>query len=146
MRKYLILGILILFLAASFSVWWGFYLPKTFGSEKETIFTIENGQGAKEISLSLEKESLIKRASLFKVYVFFRGISKELQAGIYQLSPSMGIAKIAEKFASGDTAKIEITIPEGFTIDQIEMLLNSKFKAQNSKLQLKTQKLNLYNK
>jgi len=47
------------------------------------------------------------------------------------LSPSESIARIAGKIISGDIAKVVVTIPEGFTVKQIEEKLNLKLPGEN---------------
>lgn len=115
-------------------------------SVKEVIFSIEKGEGSRDISLNLEKEGLIKWAPIFRLYVLTIGVSGRLQAGTYVLSSSMNMPKIAEKLAKGDVIKTEVTIPEGFTLSEIEMELTSEFKEQNLNPQLKSKSLNLYKK
>ena len=111
--------IVILALLLVFFVFLGIYLPKSFTSDKEVFFNIEKGEGSKEIALNLEKEGLVQWGPLFRIYVFAKGVSGNLQAGTYLLSPSMNIPEIAGKFSKGDIAKIKITLPEGFTSEQI---------------------------
>jgi UPF0755 protein len=59
------------------------------------------------------------------------GKQKNLQVGKYFLSPSMNIPQIAQKIISGDIAKIKVTIPEGFTVKDIEERLNLKLPGEN---------------
>lgn len=94
-------------------------LPKNFSPQEEVLFVIEKGEGSKDISSNLEKEGMIWWNHLFRAYVLVRGTSDRLQAGTYRISPSMSILTMAEKFASGKIAKEFITIPEGFTSEQI---------------------------
>jgi len=94
-------------------------LPKNFSSQKETLFVIEKGEGSKDIAFNLEKEGIIWWGHLFRAYVLVRNTSDKMQAGTYRVSSSMSIFTIAEKFASGDIAQETITIPEGFTSEQI---------------------------
>lgn len=94
-------------------------LPKSFSFKEEALFTIEKGEGSKEIAFNLEKEKMIWWDQLFRAYVLVRSTSDKLQAGTYRISPSMSILALAEKFTSGDVAKETITIPEGFTSEQI---------------------------
>ena len=116
MKSYLIL--IILFLIIGFS-YYTIFLPTNPSSEKEVIFNIEKGEGLREIAYNLEKEGLIRWAPIFRIYVFTKGVSGKLQAGNYFLSSSMDIPEIAKKFVRGETAKIKVTIPEGFTAEQI---------------------------
>lgn len=111
-------------------LWQGIYLPKeNFGENK--IFSIEKGQNLFLISENLEKEGLIKSKYFFDFYVLIQGKTKQLQAGKYELSSTMSIAQIAKKFVSGDIAKMVVTIPEGFTVKQIEEKLNLKLPGEN---------------
>lgn len=98
-------------------------LPRNFFSKEETIFAIKKGEGSKDIAANLAKEEMVWWSQLFRAYVLVRGISDDLQAGIYKISPSMSILTLAEKFSSGDIAKETITIPEGFTSGQIHQKL-----------------------
>jgi UPF0755 protein len=94
-------------------------LPKSFSANEATFFIIEKGEGSKDIATNLEKEGMVWWNHLFRAYVLVRGTSDKMQAGTYRISPSMSIFTIAEKFASGQIAKETITIPEGFTTEQI---------------------------
>jgi len=98
-------------------------LPKSFSSQGGTLFVIEKGEGSKDIASNLSEEGMIWWNHLFRAYVLTRGTSDKLQAGTYRVSPSMSIFTIAEMFASGDVAKETITIPEGFTSEQIHQKL-----------------------
>ena len=122
-------------------LWQGIYLPKSSNgapplagrvvggleSKAENLFLIEKGQGLQEISENLEKENLIKSKIFFELYVFFNKKQNQLQAGGYFLSLSMNVPEIVEKFVSGKIAKVKITVPEGFTIKQIEEKINELF-------------------
>jgi len=129
MEKKIILAIFVLFIFGFF-FWQGIYLPKTpFGEEK--LFLVEKGQSLFQIAENLEKEGLIKNKFFFDFYIFIKGVQRKLQAGEYFLSPSESIARIAGKIISGDIAKVVVTIPEGFTVKQIEEKLNLKLPGEN---------------
>jgi len=99
-------------------VWQEIYLPKNpLGREK--ILAIGKGEGLREISFDLEKEGLIKSRLFFRIYVLSKGVSKNLQAGNYSLSPSMTIPEITKKIVSGDVIKEKITILEGWNLKDI---------------------------
>ncbi len=116
MRKSIIIILVIIVLAS-------FVLPRVPFSNKEALFRIEKGEGSKEISLGLQQQGLIWWSPLFRLYVLTNGMSGSLQAGTYQLSPSMNMLHLASKFTRGDIAKAKITIPEGFTAQQIDQKL-----------------------
>ncbi|OGZ33363.1 MAG: hypothetical protein A3I88_00400 [Candidatus Portnoybacteria bacterium RIFCSPLOWO2_12_FULL_39_9] len=88
---------------------------------KEKTFVIKKGESLGKISSRLEKEGLVSQDYWFKFYVLTKGWAARLQAGEYLLSPSMAIVEIAEKVVKGQTSsEIQVTIPEGFTIKQID--------------------------
>ena len=123
MKKYLISIIIILIVAVSF---WLVFLPREFFSEKEVQFSVKKGEGSKDIAQNLENEGLIWWSLIFRLQVLAVGVSEKLQAGEYLLSPLMNIPEITEKFVKGETIKVNITIPEGFTVRQIEERLGLK--------------------
>ena len=99
-------------------------------SSDETLvsFMIESGQGAKSIGANLESDGLISNDLFFNYYLWRAKAANLLQAGEYELSPSMTIPEIAEIFMEGRVKfdpGVRITIPEGYTAAQIEDTLIS---------------------
>lgn len=129
MRKFFFFIILLLFLGIF--LWQGIFLPKDSSVVEKKLFLIEKGQSLFQIAENLEKESLIKNRFFFDFYVLIRGAQNKLQAGEYSFSPSMNITEIAKKIISGEVAKIVVTIPEGFTVEQIEERLGLKLPGEN---------------
>ena len=122
---------LFLFTVLSIFLWQGIYLPRDSSLTESKLFSVEKGQNLFQIGENLEKEGLIKNKFFFDFYIFLKGAQRKLQAGEYELSPSMDIAEIAKKIISGDVAKMVVTIPEGFTVKQIEERLNLKLPGEN---------------
>lgn len=108
-----------------------FCLPVDKKNQIEKGFRIEKGQNVFQIAENLEKENLIRNKFVFKAFLFLTGKTGKLQAGFYLFSPSMNVFEIAKKIFSGDTAKIKITIPEGFNLRQIESEFHLKLKKTN---------------
>jgi UPF0755 protein len=151
------IGICVCFIVVYFILYFIYYLYlPTNKNFSEKIFVIKKGENVFQISENLKKQELIKNEFIFISYVILFGKYNRIQAGYYFLNQSMNVPKIIEKFVSGETAKIKITIPEGFTTKQIDelltlkfsqpgrvslvkFLLNSKAKSQNAKLQFKIQ-------
>ncbi len=123
-----IIFIILIVILGLFITWQFIYLPKSFSPEKEVIFTVKKGEGSKEIAVNLEETGLIKWGPSFRVYVLLEGVAGKLQAGNYQLSPSMNIPDMVNKFVNGDVIKEKITFPEGFNLKNIkESFENSEF-------------------
>ncbi len=96
-------------------------------SNKELVdFTINKGQGAREIAANLERADVISNDLYFNFYVWRDGSANLLKAGEYELSPSMAIPEIAQILREGKVKVdlgIKVTIPEGYKTSQIESLL-----------------------
>jgi UPF0755 protein len=96
-----------------------FCLPKNPFSKERVVFVIERGEGSKDISINLKQGGFVWWSSVFRFYAITRGISGRMQAGIYELSSNMSVMTIAEKFAGGKIATQNLTVPEGYTSEQI---------------------------
>ncbi|GAI94204.1 unnamed protein product, partial [marine sediment metagenome] len=96
-------------------------LPASF-SGIEKIFMVKSGEGVKQIACHLENDGLIRNSFYFEFYVWKEKLSQKLQAGEYLLQPDMTIKEIVDAFAQGRVVsnEIQITIPEGFSVRQIE--------------------------
>src|SRR5699024_11464805 len=78
----------------------------------------------------LEKGHIIKSGLVFNYYTKFNNLTG-FQAGTYKLSPSMTLDGISKKLQGGNglsVADVKLTIPEGFTIEQIADKLADKTK------------------
>ena len=131
MKKKIIFSTIFILFFGLFFLWQGIYLPKSSALVEEKLFLVEKGQSLFQIGENLEKEGLIKNKFFFDFYLFLKEAQKKLQAGEYLISPSESIAEVAKKIISGDTARISVTIPEGFTVKQIEEKLNLKLPGEN---------------
>lgn len=120
-RLSIVLILLLLFCAFLIStfLWNSVYLPRNPGLMQKVRFTVEKGEGAKEIAAGLKEADLIKHTSVFRVYALITGTSKNLQAGDYLLSPDMNIPEIINMMASGQILKKKITVLEGWDLNKI---------------------------
>ncbi len=90
---------------------------------KETVFSVEKGQGSRTIAQRLEDGGFIRSAFFFNAYTLLRGAASKLQAGEYAVSRAYSIVQISNKFAAGDVIKNRITIIEGWNIKDIAQYL-----------------------
>ncbi|WP_117169150.1 endolytic transglycosylase MltG [Paraliobacillus sediminis] len=92
----------------------------------ETVKSVEIplGSSPSQIANVLEEEGIVNNALIYRFYVKFNNAA-DFQAGEYQLSPSMTLAQVTEKLQTGNImqeAVINVTIPEGKSIDEIATL------------------------
>jgi UPF0755 protein len=85
---------------------------------------IPSGSSNKQIGEILEKNDVIKSGIVFNYYTKFKNFTG-FQAGYYQMAPNMTLDEISKMLQGGGTAEPtdvadgKITIPEGYSIDQI---------------------------
>lgn len=117
--KKLALLFLFLIVVISIPLFWVFIniLPASSAINKIT-FNIPKGSGASQIGQSLFEKGIIKNPIIFKVYVQYSGISSNIQAGDYSLSPSYNLFQIVD-ILSKTPLSTKVTIPEGFTHQEI---------------------------
>lgn len=97
-------------------------------SQQTQIFTVEQGDTAKQIARNLENAHLIRSAWAFQLYVHGKDLNDKLQAGTYALSPSDGTPEIVSIMTQGKVATKLVTILPGRRIDQVRAdLINSGF-------------------
>ena len=115
-------ALLLLFFLTWFSL--EFYRP-TKAQPNTIIFEVEKGQSVKEISRSLKKKGVIKKAWPFLLgyRVFFPGMS--LKAGEYAIAIPDSPKNILTLLSEGNVHLRSITIPEGLIIQEIADLLES---------------------
>jgi UPF0755 protein len=104
---------------------WVFWLPPQIGSNELRDFVVSQGQGSVLVAHALEDQGFIRSEVAFAMYVNIRGMTRELKAGIYRLSPSMTIPRIADIIVGGKgiSDDIEVTIPEGENVWEIDTIL-----------------------
>jgi UPF0755 protein len=87
-----------------------------------TAFVISPGDGVKKISQALFAAGLTKSKFHFELYISRTKKAAAIQAGTYELSPTMTLKEIADKLSSGQTANKEktITIIPGWDLRDVE--------------------------
>lgn len=88
------------------------------GAGQPAHFTVQLGEGINSIADRLQSDKLIKSAWAFKIYLKLTG-KIIVQPGTYDISPTQTLMSVANLIASGNTANVNITVPEGYTDAQI---------------------------
>ena len=99
-------------------------LPIDANSKKYVTVQIPDGSNVQEIGTTLEKAGLIKHGLIFSFYAKYKNYT-DLKAGYYNLQKSMSTEDLLKELQKGGTDEPQepvlatLTIPEGYTIDQI---------------------------
>ncbi len=88
--------------------------------------TIPPGASMRVAADSLANAGVIRSAKMFRVYAFVRGRDREIKAGTYQLHRGAKWGTVLEDLRAGKGLVHIVTIPEGFSLSQIEPLVASK--------------------
>lgn len=111
-------------------------------SQPKTL-VIEPKTGFIEISNLLTKEGIISRPASFRIYVLFRGWAGNLKSGRYTFSDSVSVAAVAKRLFQGP-GDVEVTLPEGYTIQEIARKIASLGLLEEGKLSEIAQKPELF--
>ncbi len=89
-------------------------------SQGETVtLTIAAGDSVQAIGTQLKKAGLIRDTTVFAWYAQIHKVSRFLQAGTYELSPTQSTQEIVAQLTHGKVATKLITILPGKRLDQI---------------------------
>ncbi len=85
----------------------------------QRLFEVRPGETAGQVGDKLADAGLISDAALFVNYLRYYSLDRELDAGLYELAPSMTIPEIASILAEGRLAEITVQVIEGWRREQI---------------------------
>ena len=85
----------------------------------DRIIVIRPGTPTSAIAATLHEAGIIRAASHFVLAARARGVARSLRDGEYRLSAAMPLLAIVDTLARGDVVLHPVTIPEGFTAEQI---------------------------
>lgn len=95
------------------------YLAEPTYPEEPELFVIESGSSVRAIARQLEQEGWIRSARLFEIYAIINDYQGSLQAGTYQFEVGDDLFQIANRLVTGQAASYRVTVPEGFTVNEI---------------------------
>ncbi|MDX5324233.1 MAG: endolytic transglycosylase MltG, partial [Exiguobacterium sp.] len=121
----IILAVFLLVIATGAAVSYAFVkrsLEPVDPTSTETVeVEVPLGAGSGYIGELLEENGLVRNSAIFRLYTRFKNESS-FQAGTYTLSPSQSLDEMIATLKTGKVIvvpDIRLTIPEGFTIDQV---------------------------
>ncbi|HHU63943.1 MAG TPA: endolytic transglycosylase MltG [Clostridiales bacterium] len=121
----IVIGTLAIIVAASYN-----YFMGPVDAKNDSVITIEIPRGASTSTIAsiLEKNGLIRNKNIFKLYVDLTDNSTKMQAGKYELKPSMSLEQIMDEIISGKAMvpTKKFTIPEGLELQQVAQALEDK--------------------
>ena len=83
------------------------------------LLEIQSGTSLHRVAHDLERAGVVRSALALKLLARWKGQSGRIQAGSYRFSEAVPPVVVLERLIRGDVEKASLTIPEGFTLEQI---------------------------
>jgi UPF0755 protein len=88
-------------------------------SDREVVIDVAEGASLTGVAQQLAEAGVISRSSYFVLLGRLMGAQREIQAGDYAMRTSMRPMEVMRRLTSGAIMQTAVTIPEGFTIQEI---------------------------
>lgn len=130
MKKFITLTIVLLgiFFVASFL--WGNIMGSVSQDKSIKPFVIQKGESVNHIAQRLEEEKLIKSSLIFKMVLKLQKGAPHIEAGDFNLSPSMSTSEIISTLSKGLLDK-KVTFLEGWRVEEMAQKLNAELEIDN---------------
>ncbi|MCS1350266.1 endolytic transglycosylase MltG [Mechercharimyces sp. CAU 1602] len=120
--KWVIRLLLLVILLASWLILLYLYVDHTLGApprSESMLLEIPAGSSNEEIGSILKQHQLIRDDLFFRPYTYVKGNARGLKAGVYEIPADADLEKVLEILTAGKESSQSITIPEGYTVEQM---------------------------
>jgi len=121
MKKVILLVLTLLLCTAAWFFW--SLRPVDSTSNVRAAVKVEQGMSVRGIAQLLHEKGIVRSQLAFVLFVRLQGNEGDLQAGTFILRPSMGVGELIQILQNGKAKELLLTIPEGFTVLEIDALL-----------------------
>jgi len=131
--KFLIaLFIVLVAILGTVTIWvnWALQAPGKGGGEK--TFVIKDEETVPSFAARLEEEKIIRNAFVFRIYLKFAGLDRQIQAGSFHLSSDKPASEIALQLTTGRLDKW-VTFVEGLRKEEVAAILAKNFQIDKEK-------------
>ncbi len=97
----------------------GITAPSNFHSG--VVFSVEDGNSLRTVSRHLQESNIIRSRLFFELFVIIYGGEKHLMRADYMFENKLPVYEVARRISVGDrnVDKVSVTIPEGFSNEEI---------------------------
>lgn len=120
MRKQL-LGLLLLFLLllAIFCIFIDQQLLAPLAPQQQIHYQVKPGASLSQVADDLQAVGVLRNAVALKLFARLNDQAGQIQSGTYLFSKLATPEQVLQRLVSGDVEKVSLTIPEGYTQEQI---------------------------
>ena len=124
---YVVCVLSISFLLATFGWRWAGDLLALNKEPRTASITIVAGEGVDQVTDKLYNAGLIDYPFLFEAFAGFTGKAEKISSGTYELNTNMDYSALLSNISASSRAREEVvvTIPEGYTVQEVFKLLES---------------------
>lgn len=115
------LGFLFLFSFGATIFWVQISSPDR--SKENIRIEVASGEDLQSIAETLKEHGLIRSTILFRMYLKSRGIDRDMKSGTFLIVPGSTFATLSDLLIGLGVHETVVTIPEGYTIAQVDALL-----------------------
>lgn len=94
-------------------------------SEAPVVILLPRGAGVSSIGRALEEAGAVENANIFRLATRYRGKSRDLRFGEYEIPAGASIDQIIDKLSKGEVIQRRVTVAEGRTSWEIVELLRA---------------------
>ena len=109
---------------AGYALW---YVPAVTSENvllpERVSFEVRPGESVRIIAQHLQDAGIVRSAWLLELYLKMTGRAVSVQAGEFLFGGALSTAEVAELLQHGGSHQVVVTIPEGFTLAQIDARL-----------------------
>jgi UPF0755 protein len=118
-RFFLVLFVLIIIIAGGVFVcgWW--LLTSPVAPPAAVSLDVAPGSSLQRVARNLEEQGIISQSLMLRILAKWHEQEQQIQAGRYTFSVPATPGEILERLVRGDVDKVSLTIPEGYTLQQI---------------------------
>jgi UPF0755 protein len=122
-------SLVVLLAALAGGAWWiAAWLDTPLALRSPVDVEIHQGQAFAVTADQLAKSGITHRPRLLTAYARITGIATRVQAGEYRIEPGQTLSGVLEAMAGGVVISYQLTLVEGWTLDQVLTLLSSSAK------------------
>ena len=118
-RFFIVLICLVLFLPAAFGIFITVNSLPVSADSVSREFVINSGDSLSVISRRLAQNGLVKNPYVFMVHSYLMGLNSRLQAGSFDLSPSMSTREVISRLSRGGSLDYWLTIKGGQRLEEV---------------------------
>ncbi len=86
---------------------------------ESVVFSIDTGESVSDVAIRLEEQQIVRHAWLFKKYLVFKGIDKDIRAGEFKVTAPITLKRVVEALAEPSVGEVTITVIPGWGLREV---------------------------